>query len=442
MPIPKTNRPDIERATLHNFFKLLSSGDFSEILKVVRRRTLNSLKFIRRMTLAIFGVYYDNPVVKKRREHKQLLRILKNEYGWQPPSLADEKLHIAIVVRDGYNYPKSSTFIRLVSPLTSLTLINKVSFELIAENNTNVPRDTQVCIVQRNAFDNPDAAKQLVSNLRATSTTLIIDSDDAFKSMDPAHPEHDVHSPTIDAFNYLIEEADQVWLSTSRLRKLVSHQARHAVVVHNSLDERIWQPRKEIDLATRKDKPLEMIYMGTVSHDADFEMIFPALDQLADEYPGAFRLTIIGVVNILPDRPWIRRIYQRRGGSIYPKFVRWYLKQGPFDIGLSPLIKSEFNRAKSDIKCLDYLAAGCVPVVSDLEPYDANELNRFLIRVGEKPSAWYERMKVIVSNPQGFRKKYAQTLRDAQTYIWERRNIERTADQLQDLLSELTGYKF
>jgi hypothetical protein len=44
------------------------------------------------------------------------------------------------------------------------------------------------------------------------------------------------------------------------------------------------------------------------------------------------------------------------------------------DICLAPLIDVEFNHCKSNIKCLEYTAAGAVGVYSDVTPYKFQSL--------------------------------------------------------------------
>ena len=180
-----------------------------------------------------------------------------------------------------------------------------------------------------------------------------------------------------------------------------------------------------------------MLYMGTVSHSADFEMIFPVLDKLAKKYMDSFRLTIMGVSNNTPERTWIKRVYQKRNGSIYPSFVRWFLKQGPFDIGLSPLVDTAFNESKSDIKCLDYLAAGIVPVVSDLEPYKSAELDDYIIRVKNTSQAWEKTLDYLVSNTESFRADYDKKIQEAQLYISSKRSSRNTSQQILKLVLNL-----
>jgi hypothetical protein len=265
---------------------------------------------------------------------------------------------------------------------------------------------------------------------------LVIDTDDDFHNIDLTHPEYLRHKSTLEAFDYLVGAADQIWASTPQLAASFSARNQHAFLVPNTLDQRLW-PRKGMGLVTDDSAPIRMLYMGTVSHSADFDIIFPALDAVASKYPGSFVLTVIGVTDTLPDRPWIRRIYQKRGGSLYPRFVPWLIEQGPFDIGLLPLVDSSFNRGKSDIKCLDYIGTGCVPVVSDVEAYGTKDLSPAIIKVKGSGPEWEETLANIVQSRPSSRKELAERLRAGKDYLDAKRSAGATAKRLLELLSAL-----
>ena len=206
-------------------------------------------------------------------------------------------------------------------------------------------------------------------------------------------------------------------------------------IVPNTLSEKLW--RRDQSPITNAVMPIRMLYMGTATHDADLALIFPSLDSLIKKHPGSFTLTVIGVTESLPNLPWIERLYQPRYGSIYPNFVSWFLEQGPFDIGLSPLVESEFNRGKSDIKCLDYIAAGILPVVSDVLPYQSKELDDFIIKVKNTPEAWYKSLEDLVRAPELTREQASQAIKKGQRYLWQHRSTKQASKQIEQLLEKL-----
>lgn len=412
---------------------MLRRGDLPEVGRVLRRRALNGLKPVRRL-LGRWLRPLRQPSTRKRRQ-QQLQALLKKYYDWPALEHTPKAKTAALILHEGTSYPKSSAFIRLISPLSDPSLRGKLRLKLLAENCFDAGQDIDWCIVQRNAVSSLPAAKQLAANLAKAKVPLIIDTDDAFHEIDSHHPEAAEHRRSLPAFNYLVDQAAEVWVSTPRLAASFKNLAAKVVVVPNSLDKRLWPTAKIHRAASRR---LQLLYMGTVSHDADFALILPALDQLADSQPDGFELTLIGAVAEVPDRPWLKRLYAPRDGTVYPRFVPWLAKQGPFDVGLSPLVDSDFNRNKSDIKCLDYLALGLTPVVSSLEPYQTPELANYIIPVKNDPKVWHKALSVLVANRRALRREKTASAKAAQRYLWQERSSSQTSRQLWHRLQKLT----
>jgi len=426
-PIIDQSKPN--RTPVQTFLKLLAHGQFGEITRVLLQkiRTLFTLGY--RAYAIPRHLIRKHPAVDLWLKKAHLKRRLRRLYGHRHrPSPG--ALRVAIIIGQGTTQPKSSAFIRLISPLTDPSIAGKVSLQIFPENTTALPGDFDVCIVQRTVFDHLGDAQTLVKNLRSSRTSLVIDSDDGFQAIDKTHPEHDTHHERLAALNYLLDEADQIWLSTPALAKTYKGMDQKIQVVINSLDPRVWRTSKK----PVHSGPLHLLYMGTATHDADLEMILPALDAVAQKHP--FRLSVIGVSDNLPSRPWIERLPQAKG-SMYPDFVEWFMDIADFDMGLSPLVDSPFNRCKSDIKCLDYLAAGMVPVVSDITPYQVKDLDPYIIRTQNTPQAWQKTLEEIVANPAATRQNHAPIIQKGQDYVWQKRSTKTTAKHLLELLTSL-----
>lgn len=357
--------------------------------------------------------------------------ILQHYFNYEA-STHTSSVNIALILRDGATHPKSSAFIRLISPLTHDSMKQSVRFSIFPENTILDDAAFDVCIVQRNAYDDVSKAKALVSSLSKNTIKLVVDNDDGFIFIDQTHPEFTVHKDKIAAMNLLIQAADQLWVSTPRLASAYAALSKHdPVVILNSLDERIWKqaPNKH------QDPIVNMLYMGTATHDEDFNLLFPALEKAAAAYPDSFRLSVIGVSRSIPDRTWITRIVQPANCSIYPKFVSWLQEINHFDIGLSPLVNNAFNTSKSDIKCLDYIATGVLPVVSNLEPYASPALDDFIVRVDD--AAWYDTLSSLLSDVPGLRTRMQQSSEAAQNYVWSMRDVQTTSKLQLELLTAL-----
>ncbi len=427
-----------KRNTLKNLLSFMKTGDFIEILKILRRRALNTVRFARHHALRFIGSVYNLEPLKVARQKRQLNYVLRNFFGVAESNNESKKCNIAVIVRDGNALPKSSTFIRLISPLTTGSLGKKTSVHLYPEDSLEVDATTSVCIVQRTAYDNSGDALMLIKYLADCKIPLIIDTDDAFSEIDKKHPEHKEQQARLQAKELLLQHASRVWVSTPQLRSILPADIqKKTLVIENTLDERLW--KKQGKKRTRKQSTkLQLLYMGTATHDGDFALILPALKNLHAKYPGRFELTVIGAVNNLPELPWIKRLVQK--SSMYPLFVEWFLERShKFDIGLSPLVDSAFNKAKSDIKCLDYLAAGVVPYVSNLLPYSSKELDGLVVRINNSPTEWKNEIEKAIIDIIGFRDKKKTIIQKGQDYIWSKRSTEKASRLMEAEINKLLG---
>jgi hypothetical protein len=269
--------------------------------------------------------------------------------------------------------------------------------------------------------DRPEAALRLVAQLREQGTMLLFDTDDAFSVMDEDHPERLPYLAKDKVVRYLMSHADQVWFSTARLQALYPEAEGRSLVLRNALDPRMWRNYRKPRPPMGTSGPLRMIYMGTATHDADFALIVPALDRLAELYPGQFELGIIGAVRRPPKRDWLRQCPPPRDAGTYPRFVRWLNEQGPFDVGLAPLVDSPFNACKSDIKFLDYSALGLLSVLSDVPAYagDAKRLG-LAVHASNTEDGWFRALEGVLLDRPG----HARIAQQAQRYVWAERSVD------------------
>lgn len=371
--------------------------------------------------------------VARRRERSRKLEkrrvALLPHYSFE--AHGRRRLNVTLVLRDARK-PTSSTFIRLLSPL-SRPAFGRVGLDVVDPRMLHVSRRSQVCIVQRTAFDRTDTARQLVALARRRGCVLVVDNDDAFSALDPGHPQYARQAERAQVLDDVMGEADEVWLSTEALR--ASHGLPSAVVVPNSLDPALWRPELVPAAETDPEAPLRLLYMGTATHDGDLAMVTPALDRLHDAHPGAFVVVMVGIASELVERPWMQVLTPPKRS--YQRFVPWLVSSGPFDLGLSPLVDSAFNRAKSDVKCLDYLALGARPVVSDLVPYAGADLDGLVDRVPDGPDAWFAALEPYVVDRAGWRRDAASSRAAGIDHVVSTRSADGTAAILRARLDDL-----
>lgn len=399
------------------------------IEKEAHRKTKNHLMTIinsRSFRLGKTMLYVPHHGLQTIKGDKnKLKRALKKIYKQKTKG----KIKIGIITRDGTVRPTSSAFLRLISPLTYGRLGDEVTIILLPDNTKISTEDIDVCIVQRTAVDNLGSARTLVKDLRDNGVRLIIDTDDNFGGLDTGHPQHSVHAEAVEALNYLKENADRIWVSTDELA--LNYKPKR-VLMPNSFDNRLWglQDRRILENET-----IKVVYMGTGTHDKDFEMIFPALKKINEKYDNKIDLTVIGVASKkLSSEDWL---HFRPTNIMYPYFVKWFQKQGPFDIGLAPLENTDFNKAKSDIKVIDYLSIGVLPIVSDLKPYQNKDINDFIVKVGYSENSWFEIFEELLKDKQKYSNIKSANHQKIKKYLDGPRSVEFLSNKMLDDINVL-----
>lgn len=135
---------------------------------------------------------------------------------------------------------------------------------------------------------------------------------------------------------------------------------------------------------------------GTNTHDADFELVAPALVQILEKHEHV-RLTLIGYLK-LPDTltPYANRIDRIQHLSLEPYFE--FLSQA--DINIAPLEEGLFADCKSEIKWLEAAMLGIPSVVTGTQTYVEvleDGVDALIVRT---PQDWFDKLDVLVSNPQ------------------------------------------
>ena len=332
-----------------------------------------------------------------------------------------DRFRIGLLLQVGRRGPTSSGFIRLLAPLTTDLASRHV--ETVVLDNVRDPRLSQcdACIVQRVAVPDMAMAEELVSTLHAHRIPLYVDTDDAFGELPDSHPEQAHYRAKDAALRYLMGEARQVWFATAPLMSM--YPPCNGRVIPNCLDPRIWQNYRERPRKPRKPgAPLKLLYMGTPTHDADFGMLLPALEGLWERRPGSFQGTLGRAMRQPPDRPWVKTLSPPVEARSYPRFARWLRSQGPFDVGLAPLVDDRFNAAKSDVKILDYAAIGLMSVVSDVPAYrDTAPGAAFVVRCANDPASWLKALEALADNPDVILSLGEQ----ARDHVWSERSATR-----------------
>ncbi|MFN2454890.1 MAG: glycosyltransferase family 4 protein [Pyrinomonadaceae bacterium] len=221
--------------------------------------------------------------------------------------------------------------------------------------------------------------------------------------------------------NDLIRWAKIVTCGNPLIAEYVESKGTRAVVIPTVVDTDLFCPRPQASAA--HDVPV-LGWIGTHSTFAYLESIFPVLQQLARSFP--FRLRIVGAGRGKIDLPGIE--VENLEWSL-PREVQDFQS---LDIGLYPIIASEWAAGKSGFKAIQYMAVG-VPYVAtpigasaDIDEHGTTHFN------ASSPEQWFEALTRLLSNAD-LRKRMGEAGR---RHALQHYTVEQQAEKLARALRE------
>lgn len=162
-------------------------------------------------------------------------------------------------------------------------------------------------------------------------------------------------------------------------------------VIPNSIDFDLWTKPVE-GTYPKEDGIIRIGFTGCGNHNGDLDLIKRPLAKLMEEFPNVELMTYLpfealkGLPRVTYTNKWVNI-------DEYPDEVRrWKM-----DIGIAPLRDNNFNRAKSNLRWLEYSAMGVPSIVSDVYPFTNSVTNNKTgIICQNNDLAWYEGLRSLI----------------------------------------------
>jgi len=210
-----------------------------------------------------------------------------------------------------------------------------------------------------------------------------------------------------------IETADAVTASTSVIAERCAAMGVQAHVVPNAVDcLQFTRLPRDIDTIT-------LGFCGTIAHQDDVPLIAPGLAHVLRTFADRVRVTTVACP--------VPALHGMSGythhdfvpATEYPRL----LSDLRIDIGLAPLYDNSFNRARSDIKYLEYSATGSATIASSGVAYRDIGSERGVLVEENTPEAWSAAIVRLVEDAP-LRQRLAA---DAYEWVRRERSIDATA---------------
>jgi glycosyltransferase involved in cell wall biosynthesis len=330
------------------------------------------------------------------------------------------RARVVVVGREGH-YP-GSAHVRALRRFSHPTIRREVDgrVERLDEALESL-EDSDVLFIERTAVP-PCRVREVVERANSIGTSIILDLDDNLVDRDVfSGAEKEYWLEFVDAVRVLAASATAVTVSTEALGRAVGRYAEQVLVIPNALDERLWFAPGTTGVERRRfEQGLQLLYMGTRTHEADLDMFKPIMERVWSEVDKKAQLNVIGGEPDRGEAEWYRRVPVPKGCSNYPQFVQWLRSvSSKFDVGVAPLAETEFNKYKSDLKFLEYSALGLPGVYSRSPAYSQSVVQERTGLLAGEESSWVDQLKALERDAE-LRRRIAERARD---YVVESRTL-------------------
>jgi glycosyltransferase involved in cell wall biosynthesis len=275
---------------------------------------------------------------------------------------------------------------RIAIPMFGLSQLGHTAATGLGTDLPLVP-GMQVVVGQR--IVQPERAQlwHALAAVRGRDYAMVFEIDDDLWNLDPANP----HAPRYNnaearaLLSAAVSAADAVTTTTEALADVLARHHPSVQVLPNCVDASLMAHDRP-----RRDR-LTIGWAGGESHRGDFTAVANELKSFLRRNPDVDLHFVGGHHGDLLGRPAARH---SPGSNNLTEYHHLF----DFDIALAPLASNSFNRAKSDVKILEYAALGIPVVASDFGPYAESVqhgVTGFLVR---HPHEWAKYLRALVAD--------------------------------------------
>jgi glycosyltransferase involved in cell wall biosynthesis len=225
-------------------------------------------------------------------------------------------------------------------------------------------------IVQRDSIPN----KHIDSFIEATKRSdirLCLELDDDLLNVPVSIDSTGVYAQYRTSILKLIKSAHEIHVTNDTLAETCRLYNQSVEIRENKLLKARWFDApicsQEPPFEWQENK-LNIVYFGSRTHTEDYQFLLESLDK-AIKLGAELKLYVIGVTSEREDKPNFVE-YLDPPSDRFDIFVDWLRGYADyFDLGVAPLMDTDFNRSKSHLKVLEYLALGLPVLCSDVEAY-------------------------------------------------------------------------
>jgi len=225
-----------------------------------------------------------------------------------------------------------------------------------------------------------------------TGAKLILDLDDHPFVHNEKHPLYEKLVKKRPMMEAMILLSDHIVVSTEPLKQALKKYGKKITVIPNAIDPEIWKVKKA---EARADNIIRIGWIGSGSHLADTHIINGAFNRILAKYPNV-EIHLCGFVDNDSSRG--EREFHHKPTIGYKEYPQ-YVADLDLDIAVAPLMDSEFNRAKSNIKWLEHSMLATPMVLSNVTPYKECVEDRKTGFLAKGEDQWVKYLSWLIEDP-------------------------------------------
>ena len=136
---------------------------------------------------------------------------------------------------------------------------------------------------------------------------------------------------------------------------------------------------------------------------------------------------------MIEDSDWINVIKLPYYPMSANTFYRWLSENSDWDIGVIPLLNTEFNKCKSELKYIEFSALGIPVVASDVSAYSETIQNGVNGYLSSNEDEWVDKLSVLIDDPI-FRNGI---VNNARNDVIENYNLKSRVDQWDNIFKKV-----
>jgi len=243
---------------------------------------------------------------------------------------------------------------------------------------------------------------------------IILDIDDNVQATRPHNPGYRSFHPNSPNMQWNIKAMgvfDGFTVSTQNLKDYYStYTDKPIYVCPNSLDfkerDAIYKTDfSKSELYKKEPEEIRIGWLGSASHWENLHHIEKPITEILKKYPHVHFYYTALFGDLFTDPSVQSQIHKAKWSNL--KNWASTIVEHNFDIALAPLMDNDFNRAKSNLRVLEYASAHYPVICSPVEPYKV--FTEKEVKFAMEKEEWFDALEELITKPE-LRKSLAENL--------------------------------